>query len=55
VPRNYYPNDDPSGRPQVRWRGHASLLYANWLNYYVYQVTPYDLGQIPTSSVRGDF
>ncbi len=55
VPRNYYPNDDPSGQPRVRWRGHANLLYANWLNYYVYQVTPYDLGQIPTGSVRSDF
>jgi homoserine O-succinyltransferase/O-acetyltransferase len=39
VPKNYFPGDDPSRPPQVRWRGHASLLYANWLNYYVYQVT----------------
>ncbi len=47
VPKNYYPNDDPSQTPTVRWRGHANLLYSNWLNYYVYQVTPYDLSQIP--------
>ncbi len=47
VPRNYYPNDDPKREPTVRWRGHANLLYANWLNYYVYQVTPYDVNQIP--------
>lgn len=43
VPTNYYPNDDPSQEPEVRWRGHANLLYVNWLNYYVYQETPYDL------------
>jgi homoserine O-succinyltransferase len=55
VPRNYYPNDDPSCRPHVHWRGHAHLLYANWLNYYVYQVTPYDIDQIPTRATRGDF
>jgi len=47
VPKNYYPNDDPKQTPTVRWRGHANLLYSNWLNYYVYQVTPYDLAQIP--------
>jgi len=47
IPRNYYPNDDPAQTPSVRWRGHANLLYSNWLNYYVYQVTPYDLDQIP--------
>jgi homoserine O-succinyltransferase/O-acetyltransferase len=46
VPYNYYPNDDPSREPVVRWRGHSNLLYANWLNYYVYQATPFDLQQI---------
>jgi len=46
VPANYYPNDDPSQPPVVRWRAHSNLLYVNWLNYYVYQETPYDLGQI---------
>jgi homoserine O-succinyltransferase/O-acetyltransferase len=43
VPVNYYPRDDPSQPPLVRWRGHAHLLFANWINYYVYQETPYDL------------
>lgn len=47
VPRCYFPGDDPDQEPLVRWRGHANLLYANWLNYYVYQQTPYDLDQIP--------
>ncbi|HNM36489.1 MAG TPA: homoserine O-succinyltransferase [Anaerolineales bacterium] len=52
VPKNYYPNDDPTQTPNVRWRGHANLLYVNWLNYYVYQSTPYDLNQIPQKSVK---
>ncbi|MCG2729683.1 MAG: homoserine O-succinyltransferase [Acetobacterium sp.] len=43
VPMNYYPNDDPTQPPVVRWRGHANLLFSNWLNYYVYQETPYEL------------
>ena len=43
VPRNYYPNDDDSRAPIVRWRGHGNLLYSNWLNYFVYQTTPYDI------------
>jgi homoserine O-succinyltransferase len=47
VPQNYYPNNDPTQTPTVRWRGHANLLFSNWLNYYVYQVTPYDVSQIP--------
>jgi homoserine O-succinyltransferase/O-acetyltransferase len=47
VPANYYPGDDPSQPPTVRWRGHANLLFSNWLNYYVYQVTPYDVSKIP--------
>ena len=55
VPRNYYPGDDPTATPLVRWRGHAHLLFANWLNYYVYQVTPFDPRQIPDGSVRQDF
>lgn len=41
IPENYYPGDDPTQPPVVRWRGHANLLYMNWLNYYVYQTTPY--------------
>jgi homoserine O-succinyltransferase/O-acetyltransferase len=47
VPKNYYPKDDPAQVPTVRWRGHANLLFSNWLNYYVYQVTPFDVSQIP--------
>ncbi|AOZ92073.1 homoserine O-acetyltransferase MetA [Paenibacillus crassostreae] len=43
IPRHYYPNDDPNKVPPARWRAHASLLFANWLNYYVYQETPYDI------------
>ena len=43
IPRNYYPNDDDSQAPVVRWRGHGNLLYSNWLNYFVYQTTPYDI------------
>ena len=43
VPKNYYPNDDESLPPIVRWRGHGNLLYSNWLNYFVYQTTPYDI------------
>ena len=46
IPKNYYPNDDPEQPPLFRWRAHAHLLYENWLNYYVYQNTPYDLGAI---------
>ena len=46
VPRNYYRNNNPALGPVVRWRGHANLLFTNWLNYYVYQNTPYDLGTI---------
>ena len=43
IPCNYYPNDDPTQAPIVRWRSVAHLLFANWLNYYVYQGTPYEL------------
>ncbi len=42
VPKHYFPNDDPSQKPVIRWRGHGFLLYANWLNYCVYQETPFD-------------
>ena len=43
VPENYYPDDDDTREPIVRWRGHANLLFSNWLNYFVYQTTPYDI------------
>ena len=43
IPKNYFPNDDPTKEPIVSWRAHANLLYSNWLNYFVYQTTPYSL------------
>ena len=43
IPENYFPEDDDSREPMVRWRGHANLLFSNWLNYFVYQTTPYDI------------
>lgn len=45
-PCNYYPGDDPAKTPVMRWRGHSNLLFSNWLNYCVYQETPYDLGKL---------
>ena len=45
-PENYYPDDDDTKPPHVSWRAHANLLYSNWLNYYVYQTTPYDVDEI---------
>lgn len=46
IPKNYFPDDDPNKVPMVNWRSHANLLFSNWLNYYVYQETPYDLNQL---------
>ena len=43
IPKNYFPDDDPTQRPHLQWRAHCNTLYSNWLNYYVYQVTPYEL------------
>ncbi|MBR6698105.1 MAG: homoserine O-succinyltransferase [Lachnospiraceae bacterium] len=43
IPKNYYPNNDPEQKPILSWRCHANTFYTNWLNYYVYQVTPYEL------------
>lgn len=51
LPLNYYPDDDPSQRPMLQWRSHGNILYANWLNYYVYQQTPYQF--IDTVEVIG--
>ena len=46
VPKNYFPDDDPEKEPIVSWRAHANLLFSNWLNYFVYQTTPYDIDTI---------
>ena len=46
LPRHYYRNDDPDQKPMVTWRAHANLLYNNWINYYVYQETPFDINKI---------
>ncbi|NLJ89398.1 MAG: homoserine O-succinyltransferase, partial [Clostridiales bacterium] len=43
IPKNYYPDDNPENKPLLLWRAHSNLIYSNWLNYYVYQVTPYEL------------
>ena len=46
MPENYFPNNDPQNKPVYTWRGHANLFFCNWLNYYVYQSTPYDLSEL---------
>lgn len=46
IPKHYFPNDDPAKAPVIRWRSHANLLFSNWLNYFVYQITPYDIDEI---------
>ena len=46
IPKHYFPNDNPTKKPIVRWRSHANLLFSNWLNYFVYQITPYDIDSI---------
>ena len=46
IPVNYFPDDDPTKPPLVSWRAHANLLYSNWLNYFVYQSTPYDVSKV---------
>ena len=53
VPENYYPGDDDTKAPMVRWRGHANLLFSNWLNYFVYQTTPYDIMSIGNGETQG--
>ncbi len=56
VPRHYYPSDDPGRSPTMNWRAHAHLFYSNWLNYYVYQSTPYllnDIGESPEQDRPG--
>ena len=46
VPYNYFPDNDPQQKPLLQWRSHSNNLYSNWLNYYVYQITPYDLEEM---------
>ena len=45
VPRNYFPDDDPAKQPVLKWRAHSTLIYTNWLNYFVYQTTPFDISE----------
>ena len=54
VPKNYYPNDDDTQPPRVTWRSCANLLYSNWLNYFVYQTTPFDLGDMRPAGAAED-
>ena len=55
IPANYFPGDDPAEAPLVRWRGHSNLLFSNWLNYYVYQLVPYNIREIPAHPTDRDF
>jgi homoserine O-succinyltransferase/O-acetyltransferase len=54
VPKNYFCNDDPAQTPMHRWRAHGNLLYSNWLNYFVYQETPYDLDKGPSGKTGSE-
>ena len=55
IPDNYFPNDDDTKEPVIRWRGHATLLFTNWLNYFVYQATPYDIMKIKNAKHKKRF
>ena len=48
IPENYFPDADPSREPVVTWKSHGNLLFSNWLNYHVYQLTPFDAAMIGT-------
>ncbi len=52
LPENYFPGDDPKMPPLVSWRSHANLLFSNWLNYFVYQTTPYDISSVSEGNPR---
>ncbi|MCL2032153.1 MAG: homoserine O-succinyltransferase [Methanomassiliicoccaceae archaeon] len=54
IPANYFPKDDPDRNPPMNWRAHATLLFSNWLNYYVYQRTPYDIDAIGADEPNGN-
>ena len=45
IPAHYFPGDDPTKQPPMKWRAHATLTYTNWLNYFVYQTTPFDISE----------
>ncbi len=51
VPENYFPDNDDTKEPQLTWRAHATLLFTNWLNYFVYQTTPYDINEIKDKKI----
>ncbi|MBQ9624545.1 MAG: homoserine O-succinyltransferase, partial [Clostridia bacterium] len=53
IPFNYFEDDDPSKQPIVTWRAHANLLFSNWINYYVYQATPYDIDSAALENQNG--
>jgi homoserine O-succinyltransferase len=55
IPANYFPDDDDTKEPLIRWRGHATLLFTNWLNYFVYQSTPYDIVKIKNAKHKKRF
>ena len=52
IPKNYFPGDNPKKNPRVTWRAHANLLFSNWLNYFVYQTTPYDITSVSKKSKK---
>jgi homoserine O-succinyltransferase len=54
IPENYFPNDDDTREPIISWRAHATLLFTNWLNYFVYQTTPYDIVKIADVKASDD-
>lgn len=54
MPKNYFPGDDDTQPPKITWRAHANLLYSNWLNYFVYQTTPYDINEIKKEGDAGE-
>ena len=55
IPEHYFPDDDPNKTPKNRWRSHAHLFFSNWLNYYVYQVTPFDLSQLQSGAGNSSY
>ena len=52
IPENYFPDDDPTKEPIIRWRSASTILYSNWLNYYVYQETPYEVSELQSRPIE---